>query len=301
MLGAGGTGLRTQTPITWHVWKRILTYLVITFALSSVFYYQVITNGSLDAAGGLYVLGLMWSPGLAALATRLIYQHNLRGIGWRWGKTRYQLVSYLLPLMYVTALYLVIWLTGIGGFYNKTTLARMAMQLGLTGLAPGMQIILALLATGTVIFLVAAVSALGEELGWRGLLVPELAQVTTFTQTALISGIIWFIYHAPLIIAADYNTGAPAWYSLLNFAVGLIGINFAFTWLRLRSGSVWTGVLLHANYNALLQRFFDPLTVQYGVTKYVTGEFGVGIAIVGIIIAIVFWRRRSALSEAEAP
>lgn len=32
---------------------------------------------------------------------------------------------------------------------------------------------------------------LGEEIGWRGFLVPQLAKLTTFTWVALISGIIW--------------------------------------------------------------------------------------------------------------
>ena len=33
--------------------------------------------------------------------------------------------------------------------------------------------------------------ALGEEIGWRGFLVPELSKVTGFTGTALINGLMW--------------------------------------------------------------------------------------------------------------
>ena len=34
---------------------------------------------------------------------------------------------------------------------------------------------------------------LGEELGWRGLLVPELSKITGFLQLSLISGVIWAV------------------------------------------------------------------------------------------------------------
>jgi membrane protease YdiL (CAAX protease family) len=34
-------------------------------------------------------------------------------------------------------------------------------------------------------------SALGEEIGWRGFLVPELFKNIGFTGTALVSGVVW--------------------------------------------------------------------------------------------------------------
>ncbi len=40
----------------------------------------------------------MWAPGIAALVTRLLYRRNLRGFGWRLGKPRYLIISYLVPL-----------------------------------------------------------------------------------------------------------------------------------------------------------------------------------------------------------
>src|SRR5690242_21303444 len=63
----------------------LTTFLVLTFGLSAIFYSLIIAAGSLGAHGGLYVFALMWSPGVSALITRLVFQHNVRGEGWRWG------------------------------------------------------------------------------------------------------------------------------------------------------------------------------------------------------------------------
>jgi hypothetical protein len=62
--------------------------------------------------------------------------------------------------------------------------------------------------------------------------------------------------------------------------------------MRLKSGSLWTGVLLHASHNLFIQGFFDPLTTDTGRTKYIIGEFGAGLALVSIAFAIYFWTRR---------
>ena len=56
----------------------------------------------------------------------------------------------------------------------------------------------------------------GEEIGWRGLLVPELAKMTSFTKTALISGIVWAAWHMPAIFLADYNSGGTPIESLAS-------------------------------------------------------------------------------------
>ena len=154
--------------------------------------------------------------------------------------------------------------------------------------APGA---LGLLSFGVIYVLVGLLSALGEEIGWRGFLVPRLTQLLGFTKGALLSGIIWTAWHAPLILFSDYNSGgAPEWYALLCFTVMVMGISFAFAWLRVESGSLWPAALLHAAHNAYIQGLFDPLTRNTGYTLYLTGEFGAGLALAGLIVGILFWR-----------
>ncbi len=139
-------------------------------------------------------------------------------------------------------------------------------------------------------------SALGEELGWRGLLVPELAKLTSFTKLSLLSGVIWAAWHMPGIFFADYNSGTtPRLYAAGCFAVMVIAISFIFAWMRLKSGSVWTGMLLHASHNLWIQGFFDRITVDRAYTRWFTTEFGAALALTTVLTAVVFWRLRHRL------
>lgn len=254
----------------------LITFLVLTFGLSAIFYSLIIAAGSLGAHGGLYVLALMWSPGVSALITRLVFQHNVRGEGWRWGGregTRWAALAYVLPLGYATVAYGLVWLTRLGG----VDLSRFKI-----GIAT-------FLVVGSVQSLI---SATGEELGWRGFLVPALAERFSFARVALISGAIWAVWHMPLIIFADYNGGTPAWYSVLCFAVMVVALGFPFAWLRLRSGSVWPAAILHASHNLFVQAFFDRVTVDTGPTRWLTSEFGAVLALAIVVTAWFFWRAR---------
>jgi membrane protease YdiL (CAAX protease family) len=265
----------TNTPSDMQVLKRqIGFFLASTFALSAVFWILIIRAGGLSTA---YVIGLMWCPGISAMATRLIFHRTLKGLGWGWGKTRYQIASYLLPLAYAGVVYGLVWFTVLG---------ERQPQFGAS--------------LWNFIFIGTAFSlftALGEEIGWRGYLVPQLFKLTGFTAAALFSGCIWALWHMPLIVFADYNAGAPAWFSVICFATMAVGISFAFAWLRIKSGSLWTAALIHASHNLYIQGYFDQVTVQTETTTYLTGEFGAGLALSSVVVAIVFWRLRNRLPD----
>jgi hypothetical protein len=66
--------------------------------------------------------------------------------------------------------------------------------------------------------------------------------------------------------------------------------------MRLKSGSVWTGMLLHASHNLFIQGVFDPLTQDTAVTKYVRGVFGAALAVAGLVVGYLFWRKRAQLA-----
>ena len=142
-------------------------------------------------------------------------------------------------------------------------------------------------------------TALGEEIGWRGFLVPELARKLPFSRVALASGAIWAFWHYPVLLFANYHGQTPAWYSLTCFTLLVLGIAFIFAWIRLVSGSVWPAAILHASHNLWIQSVFDPLT---GRTAWVIGEFGAALAIVGIATGvIVATRTRNCAGPSPAP
>jgi len=263
-----------------EAWKRIITFIFITYGISSIFIYLAISAGSLRAGGGLVALGGMWSPGIAAILTQLFYRKSLREFGWKWRKTKYQLWSYAVPALYAFAVHAFVWMTGLAGFVKDS---------------PSEVIITSLkaIAVGTVF---GSIFALGEEIGWQGFFIPLLARVTSFTKTALIRGIVWSVWHYPLIIFGVYGSEElPVWYKLICFTVMLTGVSFVFAWFRLKSGSLWTGMFLHASHNLFVQGL-PGLTTDKGITAYLIDEFGAVSAVVAIIVAFIFWKKRGQLT-----
>jgi len=256
----------------------------------------MIRAGTVSVQGGLFVLTMMWSPGLAAVLTQLIATRSLRDMGWRLGSVRWLGMACILPVLYALPVYAFTWLTGLGIFPNPSRIARLAEEYSSNSMAATVAIFVLFSLTLDMVF--PLLSALGEEIGWRGLFVPELAKTTSFTKTALISGVVWAAWHMPGIFLADLNdTGIPNLYAAVMFAVLIISISFPFAWLTLKSGSLWPAVLLHAFHNQLVQGILNKLTGKTAVTPYITGEFGVGLALTGLIIAYVFWRRRQEVSQ----
>ena len=152
----------------------IVVYVALTFASSSLFYRAIIRQGNLSPW---LVTGLMWCPGVSGLITRLVFQQTLRGVGWRWGKWKYQLWSYGVPIMYSAAAYLPLWAAGYADFHAQV-LNRFASTLHIANISRPLIVAAFVLIGGTVGMISSCLSAAGEELGWRGFLVSELAKVT---------------------------------------------------------------------------------------------------------------------------
>jgi len=273
----------------------VLTFLFITFAFSSIFYFLVIHTGKLGSGFGMYVTGLMWCPGVSAILTSLLLRRKVSALGWQWGNARYQWASYLVPFLYAFITYSIIWLFGWGGFFNKEFVSQVSASFGWAHLPSGMIIVLYFVFMGIFGMAASAAAALGEEIGWRGFLVPELSKKFSYSNTSLIVGSIWAFWHFPILIFADYNSGTPYWYGLTCFTVMVLGISFVFTWFRLKSNSLWTGVILHASHNLFIQSIFTPLTNNTANTKYFIDEFGAVLPVVCVCFAVYFWRKRSQL------
>jgi hypothetical protein len=117
--------------------------------------------------------------------------------------------------------------------------------------------------------------AAGEEFGWRGLLVPELARFMGFTRLALFSGAIWTAWHIPLILFGTYHGTGSVWYSLAVFVPSVMGAGLVIAWLRIISGSVWVAVLFHGFWNYFIQQVYPAMTVMTDAGEMMLGEFGV--------------------------
>jgi uncharacterized protein len=115
---------------------------------------------------------------------------------------------------------------------------------------PPLGILVAIQIATVVIFSpVNALAAVGEEIGWRGWLLPRLMPVGTI-PALLISGVIWGLWHAPLLLLGYNYNGVPGWLALVCMSGMCVATGIILSWLRLRSQSVWPAAIGHGAINA---------------------------------------------------
>lgn len=260
-----------------RVKRSVITFVVLTFALSTVGYIATVASGEASML-------LLIAPAIAALITRYLFQRNVRGFAWHRPTLRDAATAYLLPFFLSGTMFIAAWV--FFGYYTTNNTE--------TGVLQG------LVVTATAGVLAAAAFGVGEELGWRGFLVPELAKITSFTNVALISGSIWALWHWPLIIfAADVTDfdKAPMWFTLPAFSITIVAAGIVMAWLTLRTRSIWPAVILHGSQNAITQGFFADYTAQEGNSVYYVSEIGALIALAWVgAAAYIFWPKRHYLT-----
>jgi uncharacterized protein len=264
----------------------VLLYIAFTVLFTVPWTLLLLHTHRLDIGRGFVIHTQMWAPALAAFACCALYRIPLSFLGFHWPGGQAMAWGYLLPVAYATTAYLFVWLTGLAPA-DFTGFAHASQKSLAIGAGSGELNAMLIMTFGV---LQSAVSATGEEIGWRGFLVPALAQRWNFTGVALVSGVIWALWHYPLILFGTYNSAAPKWVALLCFTIMIVTTGAMAAWLRLKSGSVWPAALLHACHNAVIQWLFDSMTVETGRAAWFAGEFGVALAVISILFAIPIWR-----------
>jgi membrane protease YdiL (CAAX protease family) len=205
--------------------QQTLTYILLVFLFNVPFDYFMIRAHSIRAGGLLYVWGIMWCPALAVMAVLKLNGRKLSELGWGWGKPKYQLMAWLIPLLYATTTYLIVWASRLGAVPNPEFVQHTTTDMGLN-MSRWLSMVIYVLLTGSFGLVISVAAALGEEIGWRGFMVPELAKTTSFTVTALVSGTVWAVGHYPSLLFSDYNGGTPAWYGIPCFTAGIVAMSF---------------------------------------------------------------------------
>ncbi len=269
--------------------RDVWTFLILLLLFSGVFYALVFSLTEPAKQWNRYVLLFMWCPATAAIITTVVRDRSLRGLGLGLGRARYLLVAYGLAAAVCLLPYLVVWF-GFDAFSRGQfleALGKAGLPSALSGPA-GIVVVVLVISP-----LTGLISAAGEEIGWRGFLVPRMNALLGFTRSSLVIGLIWAAWHYPINFALSplYRPNVPLWYSNACFTLLVIGVSFMHTWLRLRSESVWPSALFHAAGNAF-QGALQIATLETSVTSYLTTEYGASFAVVGCCLAFIFWRRR---------
>ncbi|BDU21642.1 type II CAAX endopeptidase family protein [Dyella sp. GSA-30] len=227
---------------------------------------------------------VMWCPAAAALVTCLMCGVNVRSLGWAWPKRVFTAWGYGFAWLYAIPVYLLTWMMVPNAFQWGQFAAPFASTFHISQHTNAFAALFGIPSTMIFIVIGTMAWALGEELGWRGFLVPRLYERLGLVKTSLISGLIWAVWHYPVLLGADYNAGTQPAYAVACFTVMVIGMAFLMTWLRMASGSIWPCVLLHATHNTLVQGVLDAMTARTGTAPYITTEFGCGMALTILLV-----------------
>jgi membrane protease YdiL (CAAX protease family) len=239
----------------------------------------------------LYVGTLMMMPALSAFVTLKLRGRKIADLPWRWGGFGANRAGYLVPVFYVAVAYGFAWFFGLGGVGNSETLAEWRDQLGLSEASTWMVIALMVALMAVVQFVKSLGTIVGEEIGWRGFLVWELRKLMSFEATCLVSGLLWAVWHYPIIIAYG---GGNTLFQLACFTLMIVSMSVIMTYYTFRSRSVWPAVMFHGAHNIYIQKIFTPLTIETELTEVWIDEYGLMVPLAVTVLALIYWRKARA-------
>ena len=267
--------------------RGLAIFFVVLIAGTAYFEHKILVLGGDIGRHLNLIYALMWWVTVASVVARLVMRESPRDVSFRWGGwagTRAILVGTALPLIVGLVAYGVGWSTGLAKF-DPPNPTHPFLGVSLGG-APLMRLVKRLLVLFTIGGVVSCKSAAGEEIGWRGYMLTRLVAAGV-PAPILVSGIIWGLWHTPLILSGQYASGPHPVLSACLFMIDVVAAAFTFGWLRFSSRSVWPAIWAHGVWNAVIQGGFDASTAGYSLW---VGESGILTSVMTVLFAIVLYR-----------
>ncbi|MFT4938834.1 MAG: membrane protease YdiL (CAAX protease family) [Paraglaciecola sp.] len=271
-----------------EAWRALLIFMFLVIIYDVVFDGIMIIYGHSSSD---LIMGVMWGPGLAAICTCLILKRKISSLPWNWGAWKWNRQAYLLPIVYGMAIYLPVWLLGLGGssFGNEVTMQKWSANVVGEANYSTWSVLFNVLMLASFGVIAAASRALGEEIGWRGFMIWEMRKLMPFWAVGLFSGLIWAMWHWPAILFTDYNAGEGNFYlQMFLFTASVVPVGIVLAYYSFKSKSLWPAVILHASHNLFIQKIYTPITVKGVESHLYIDEFGIMMPIVTWILAIYF-------------
>lgn len=131
-----------------------------------------------------------------------------------------------------------------------------------------------------------AIAGFGEELGWRGFLVKELSEVS-FIKASIIIGIIWGIWHAPLILMGHNYPQHPQ-LGVLMMIIWCTLLTPIFIYITIKAKSVIAAAILHGTLNATAGLAIIKIDGGNDLTIGLTGLAGFVVLVIAIGIFFLY-------------
>lgn len=216
----------------------------------------------------------MWLPALVTFFTRKVTRDKtpllLRPyIKKNWKK--YILAAYLPGILIVlgAVLYFVLFPKDLDFTFSfvKSLMTATGQEVVVPTITKG---VLAIIAIGLIIVaplvIMNHILALGEEIGWRGYLLPLLCEKFGIVRGILLDGVLWGVAHAPLVYfgvnyAGDY-VGAP-WTGMLMMVVFATVVGIFLSYLTMKTQSVIPACIAHGVINAIREAPLFVCVIEY--------------------------------------
>lgn len=284
--------------------RRIIIFLAFTFVFTYAWTIFLIWPRVLgkDAAAltheetavnALLTAAMMFFPAVGVLLTRLVtregFKNSMLRLNLR-GNVRYYLVACFAPLVFSFFGAMAYYICFPSDFslaeFREADMAKIGLML--------VAIVLMLLSP-----FLNFIPAFGEEWGWRGYLLPKVAERMKFLPATLLTGFIWGIWHAPIVVAGhNYGFGYSGypWLGIVAMCIFCIVAGILLSYLTLRTKSCLPAALAHGAINgtaALGMLFYNyPAYLESSSLELVNRFVGpMPTGIIGAIayIAVAVW------------
>jgi CAAX protease family protein len=181
--------------------------------------------------------------------------------------------------------------------------AFLAEAFGVASYQPGnLQKLLAIKNTPVAMILLGILATFGEEYGWRGYLLPELCKTMRPVVATLCVGIVWALWHGPLLfnLAKVMGTGNPCLVAGVQMCAVIV-FSFPFAYTFLQSGSIFPPIIFHYVWN-----YFNPIVlgnvyrnrigIMSGNILLINGEGMLGIVVGSLFVAWFVYHYRGQTS-----
>jgi len=230
------------------------------------------------SVAALVAVFFIWRPKRPASALGVTFPGGFKNQGVYLG------LGLLLPPIATFAALAVASLSGAGDISTNALAATLPAHGGPAGDVP-LPIVVITLALTPINAIIGAVAALGEEIGWRGRLLPALRPLGTWPALVL-SGTIWGLWHTPIILLG-YHFDQPNILGVINMVILSVLLGAVLGWLRMRSGAVWAPALAHGGFNAW-QTAISTTLIVHAATGSSTPLLGwSGWVVLAVILAII--------------
>jgi membrane protease YdiL (CAAX protease family) len=228
---------------------------------------------------------MMLIPALVAIILRFVFAEGFRNSGFRFGKFKNYMIM-LVAIVGFVILSVVLnaliygknpdWKLVHSGMNTMTLLGKPVSTFTFWSFQ-----ILVIGLLGNITFPI--IMMLGEEYGWRPYLFQKLLPMG-FWKANIITGVIWGIWHSPIILMG-YNYGYYTWAGVLLFIVVTTLLGTMFNYMYVRGNSVILTAVGHGWFNGLVPSVL-LLTGFMGKDTLVApiGLIGIGIMLVMLIV-----------------